>query len=160
MFSKYKRSVPGKKKKNYTNPTISLHPGAKQLTRSQTERKQCCSYLLNDTQLSWICTLHIQCCCMDCRVHTNWVFKVLQCCFLADAEVPNLATHKAELIRVKQLTEGRVSVSGGKSVCPFHLIHNGKTPPSGCSCTQICLEAWVFVNRCSHCSHLTGLPDR
>lgn len=50
---------------------------------------------------------------------------------------------------MKQPTEGRASVSGGKSVCPFHLAHNGTTPPCGCLCTQICLEAWVFVNKCS-----------
>lgn len=158
------RSVSTIMGQSQANLSICLHPVAKQPTSSQTAKGSglgpICCRRLNVRPLSWICVLHIQFCCTYCGGHANWILKVLQCRFQADVEFQNLATHKAELIRAKQPTEGRVSVSGGKSVCPFHLAHNGTTPPCGCLCTQICSEALIWVNKCSRCSRLTGLPDR
>lgn len=152
----HNRSLAGKSVHLFTS---SCQTATSSLTAKGSGLGLICWRRLNVRPPSWICALHIQFCCTYCGGHANWILKVLQCRFQADAEFQNLATHKAELIRVKQPTEGRVSVSGGKSVCPFHLAHNGTTPPCGCLCTQICSEALIWVNKCSRCSRLTGLPD-
>lgn len=82
----------------------------------------------------------------------------------SDAEFSKILTHRAELITVGQPTEGQVSISWGKRVCPLSSqtqCHNSALSvplrPNMFGSIYLCKQMFSVM---SFNNHLTGPPDR